>query len=96
MNKSNDEVIINNIGYSIETLEKDCWLRLVNGAIKSRDAFHTPCIATLNNGEVSMRTVVLRKALPEKRVLRFHTDSRSQKWKELAINNSISALFYDA
>jgi 3-hydroxyisobutyrate dehydrogenase len=39
---------------------------------------------------------VLRKALPSLRELRFHTDTRSNKWKELAINNSISALFYDA
>ncbi len=92
----NEEVIINNIGYRLEDLEKDCWLRLVNGAIKSRDPFHTPCVATIDSGEVNMRTVVLRKALPTHRELRFHTDTRSNKWKELAINNSISALFYDA
>lgn len=92
----NEEVIINNISYSLEDLEKDCWLRLVNGAIKSRDPFHTPCVATIDSGEVNMRTVVLRKALPILRELRFHTDTRSKKWKELAINNSISALFYDA
>ena len=91
-----DEVIINNISYNLEDLEKDCWLRLVNGAIKSRDPFHTPCVATIDSGEVNMRTVVLRKALPTLRELRFHTDTRSKKWKELAINNSISALFYDA
>ena len=92
----NQEVIINNISYSLEDLEKDCWLRLVNGAIKSRDPFHTPCVATIDSGEVNMRTVVLRKALSTLRELRFHTDTRSNKWKELAINNSISALFYDA
>lgn len=92
----NEEVIINNIGYNLEDLEKDCWLRLVNGAIKSREPFHTPCVATIDSGEVNMRTVVLRKALPILRELRFHTDTRSNKWKELAINNSISALFYDA
>lgn len=91
-----DVVIINNISYSIEDLEKDCWLRLVNGAIKSRDPFHTPCVATIDSGEVNMRTVVLRKALTTVRELRFHTDIRSKKWKELTINNSISALFYDA
>lgn len=43
-----------------------------------------------------MRTVVLRKALPLLKELRFHTDVRSNKWKELQNNNSISALFYDA
>jgi pyridoxamine 5'-phosphate oxidase len=92
----NDGVIINNIYYNLTELEKDCWNRLVNGAIKGRDAFHTPCVGTISNGEVSMRTVVLRKAFPLERVLRFHTDIRSRKWKELVLNNSISALFYDA
>jgi 3-hydroxyisobutyrate dehydrogenase len=92
----NNEVTINNISYSIDELEKDCWLQLVNGAIKSRSPFHTPCVATLNNSEVSMRTVVLRKALPLSKELRFHTDIRSNKWKELQNNNTISALFYDA
>lgn len=96
MMELNDGVIINNINYNLTELEKDCWNRLVNGAIKSRDAFHTPCVGSIGNGEVSMRTVVLRKALPLERVLRFHTDIRSRKWKELSLNKSISALFYDA
>jgi 3-hydroxyisobutyrate dehydrogenase len=39
---------------------------------------------------------VLRKALPETRELRFHTDIRSPKWQELSQNPTISALFYDA
>jgi len=90
-----DKVIINSISYSIDELEKDCWIQLVNGAIKSKSPFHTPCVATLNNSEVSMRTVVLRKALLLLKELRFHTDTRSSKWKELQNNDSISALFYD-
>ena len=40
--------------------------------------------------------MVLRKALAKERELRFHTDIRSPKWKELSLNPSISALFYDA
>jgi pyridoxamine 5'-phosphate oxidase len=87
---------INYIDYSLNDLEQDCWSRLVTGAKKSRTPFHTPSIATLANGEVSLRTVVLRKTLPVERELRFHTDIRSPKWNELAINTSISALFYDA
>lgn len=86
----------NDIIYSLEELEKESWERLVNGATKSKDAFHTPSIATLNQNEVSMRTVVLRKAIPSEKELRFHTDIRSNKWAELAQNDSISALFYDA
>lgn len=93
---SNECITLNHISYQLSDLEKDCWHRLVNGATKSRDPFHTPCIASLNQGEINMRTVVLRKALPTERTLRFHTDIRSPKWNELKINPCISALFYDA
>jgi 3-hydroxyisobutyrate dehydrogenase len=82
--------------YNLSELEQDCWDRLVTGAIKSRTPFHTPSIATLHQGDVSLRTVVLRKTLPTERELRFHTDVRSPKWQELSQNPSISALFYDA
>jgi 3-hydroxyisobutyrate dehydrogenase len=91
-----NQVTINNIVYTLPDLENDTWNRLVNGAVKSRDAFHTPCVATQCNGDINLRTVVLRKALPEIKELRFHTDTRSKKWKELTLNPSISTLFYDA
>lgn len=91
-----DNIVINNIAYTLTDLEKDTWNRLVNGAVKSRDAFHTPCVATHSVNDISLRTVVLRKAIPENKELRFHTDTRSKKWQELIINPSISALFYDA
>ncbi|MEY3590857.1 MAG: hypothetical protein RLZZ466_1378 [Bacteroidota bacterium] len=81
--------------YNLSELEQDCWDRLVSGALKSRTPFHTPSIATLHQGDVSLRTVVLRKTLPTERELRFHTDVRSPKWQELSQNPSISALFYD-
>lgn len=94
--ENKDSIRINDIDYQLSDLEKDCWNRLVTGAVKSRTPFHTPSIATLHQGEVNMRTVVLRKALPVERALRFHTDIRSSKWAELSLNPSISALFYDA
>ena len=96
MKQNEERISINNISYNLSDLEKDCWSRLVTGATKSKDSFHTPSIATLSQSEVSMCTVVLRKAIPTERALRFHTDIRSNKWAELALNNSISALFYDA
>ena len=89
-------VTINNIAYSLADLEKDIWNRLVNGAVKSRDPFHTPSVATHGGNDISLRTVVLRKAVPETKELRFHTDTRSNKWQELIVNPFISALFYDA
>ena len=86
----------NDINYSLDELEKESWERLVVGATKSKDAFHTFSIATQNQDEINLRTVVLRKAIPSERELRFHTDIRSNKWAELKHHNSISALFYDA
>ncbi len=94
--KNNDLIRENYTDYNLNELEQDCWNRLVTGAIKSRNPFHTPSVATLSKGEVSMRTVVLRKALPLERELRFHTDVRSIKWDDLLINPAISALFYDS
>jgi 3-hydroxyisobutyrate dehydrogenase len=91
-----DQITIENVNYSLEDLEIDTWDRLFIGATKSRNPFHTPSVATIDRGEVSLRTVVLRKALAKERELRFHTDIRSPKWKELSLNPSISALFYDA
>ncbi len=91
-----DQITIENVNYSLEDLDKDTWNRLFIGATKSRNPFHTPCVATLHEGDISLRTVVLRKALAKERELRFHTDIRSPKWKELSLNPSISALFYDA
>lgn len=91
-----NHVVINNITYSLTDLEKDTWNRLVNGAVKSRDPLHTPCVATHSGNDISLRTVVLRKAIHESRELRFHTDTRSKKWQELSFNPTISALFYDA
>lgn len=94
--KNNELIRENYTDYNLTELEQDCWNRLVTGAIKSRNPFHTPCVATFADGDVNLRTVVLRKSLPNERELRFHTDIRSPKWDELLINASISALFYDA
>ena len=38
MTETNDKVIINNISYRLDELEKDCWIRLGDGAIKMADA----------------------------------------------------------
>jgi 3-hydroxyisobutyrate dehydrogenase len=94
--ENNTMITIENINYSLRDIENDIWNRLVNGAVKSRDPFHTPCVATHSGIDISLRTVVLRKAVPESKELRFHTDTRSKKWQELIVNPSISALFYDA
>ncbi len=90
------QITFSQIDYNLSDLEKDCWQRLVTGAQKSRHPFHTPSVASFAKEGISLRTVVLRKAIAETRELRFHTDIRSPKWEELSLNPTISALFYDA
>ena len=96
MKENEERISINDISYNLSDLEKDCWSRLVTGAQKSRHPFHTPSVASFSTEGISLRTVVLRKAIAETHELRFHTDNRSPKWEELDLNPSISALFYDA
>lgn len=58
---------------------------LVRGAADRRHPFHTPQVATVGeDGAPSVRTVVLRGVEPAARRLRFHTDRRSRKARELA------------
>ena len=90
------QITFSQIDYNLSDLEKDCWQRLATGAQKSRHPFHTPSVASFAKEGISLRTVVLRKAIAETRELRFHTDIRSPKWEEFSLNPTTSALFYDA
>ena len=35
-------VLIDGIEYSLEGLEKDVWLRILNGSVKYKDVLHNP------------------------------------------------------
>jgi len=89
-------VIINNIFYTLDELEKDCWLRILNGSLRSKNPFHAMTVGTFSGNEIALRTVILRKVIPQEHRLFFHTDIRSNKWQELQLNHSISVLLYDA
>ncbi len=88
-------VTIQNIAYDLKALEKDCWLRLLNGAVKSRDPLHLMTVATHEWEEIGLRTVVLRSVKPGEKKLFFHTDLRSRKCGDLAKDPRISVLLYD-
>jgi 3-hydroxyisobutyrate dehydrogenase len=81
---------------NLEDILKDCWLRLIEGVVSSRHPFHFSSIATNNGDFPEIRTVVLRKVIPEERTILFHTDYRSPKINQINSNNRISWLFYDA
>ena len=91
-----DTVLIDGINYNLESLQKDCWNRLLNGSLRYKDAFHTMVVGNANEYGVNLRTVVLRKVWAVKKQLVFNTDTRCGKWTDLMKQNNISFLFYDA
>ena len=87
-------VLIDQIKYSLQDLEKDLWLRLLNGSLRSKASFHTGQIATLGNEWPEIRTVVLRKVDTTNHRLFFHTDNRSSKWEQMQQSPRLSWHFY--
>ncbi len=94
--KLENTIVVNGIKYTLEDIEKDCWVRLLNGAVKSRDPLHTPAVANLQEEGITIRTVVLRAANTANKELTFHTDVRSVKWNNLKKNAKTTWHFYDA
>lgn len=72
---------------------EECRRELINGHTKKHHPFRFFSLATIHNNKPRQRTVVLRRLLPNFKIL-FYTDIRSQKVEDLEENNAISALFY--
>ena len=69
---------------------------LLKDGVKNRGSmFHTPVISSFNEKEISSRVMVLRDHIASKRVIRFHSDFRSDKVRELKDNKTISVIGYD-
>jgi hypothetical protein len=84
---------INNRG-SLEEALALSWQMLTRGATTAKDPFHTPVLGTVKPTGCSLRTVVLRRVIKEKRMLICHSDLRSEKIHEIEKNPRISWLFY--
>ena len=80
----------------LEEVLCEIW-RLLDGGVNDRSsAFHTPTIATLReDGSPALRTVVLRAVDPDCRTIRFHTDRRATKAREIARHPVVEAHVYD-
>jgi pyridoxamine 5'-phosphate oxidase len=75
----------------------DIGQRLARGVADRRSAFHVPTIATIGlDGRPRLRTVVLRGFDAGAMALRFHTDTRSEKCRELVRDARVAAHMYDA
>ena len=85
----------NGMRYTLNDIESSCWNELVTGSTQTKNPFHQPAFATNGEGEPEIRTVVLRKVLPESREIYIHTDMRSPKVANLQKNKRVSFLFYN-
>jgi hypothetical protein len=71
------------------------WQSLSQAAHDRHHAWHTPTLANVGEGIAQVRTVVLRSADPDTRILTCHADSRSPKITQLAQDPCFSWHFYD-
>jgi hypothetical protein len=74
----------------------EAWRLVARGVADRRSPFHHPAAATIGrDGRPQVRTVILRGCDVAARTLRFHTDVRSEKARELAADARIGLHFYD-
>lgn len=60
-----------------------------------RHPWHVAVVATCQGAEPRVRNVVLRSVGDVPLTLRFHTDLRSQKTEQIAVNSNLEWLFYE-
>jgi pyridoxamine 5'-phosphate oxidase len=74
----------------------NAWNLLGQGAASRKHGFHFAAVATVGlSGSPRIRTVILRAADSTAGTLRFHTDVRSQKCKDIQVCPHIAFVFYD-
>lgn len=77
--------------------ERWCWSLVSRGVKDRRSPFHTPTLATVgDDGRPDLRTLVLRGANEGERTLRFHTDRRAGKLRQIVAEPRVAVHFYDA
>jgi pyridoxine/pyridoxamine 5'-phosphate oxidase len=82
----------------LATILDDVWRHLHAGANagRERSPYTIMQLATIGrDGFPKLRTVVLREAGRERSALRFHTDVRSEKAREMACNGQVALLSSD-
>lgn len=80
---------------NLKKIENLIWDFFIQGVKNKKSAFHYPTIGTSNGKNLNLRTVILRKVIKEMRLITFFTDFRSNKIKELSINNEVKIHIYD-
>jgi pyridoxamine 5'-phosphate oxidase len=76
---------------------EQAWGLLTRGVNDRHSGFHTPTVTNVGaNGFPHARVMVLREAHAQNRILRFHTDVRSEKIADMKLNPRVSVTGYDA
>lgn len=81
---------------TLENVQQTIWQNLATAQNDFNNPFRLATFATVSKKGANLRTVVVRKVIPENAVLWLYTDYRSPKIQEIQNNNNISWLFYDA
>ena len=69
---------------------------LFKDGVKNRESmFHTPIISSFSHQHISSRVMVLRAHNATQRTMRFHSDFRSDKVKEMLDDPRTSIIAYD-
>ena len=80
----------------LSLIPEEAWRLLADGATNRRAAAHTPVFASIGkDGRPNARVVVLRGRDPKTRILRVHTDQRSDKVRELEASAHAQMVVYD-
>ena len=77
-----------------ETLES-ATLILSEAVPNAQTLFHTPVVSTIHEDKIVSRVMVLREFNFDEKLLRFHTDNRAAKIKNLKQNSSATVIGYD-
>jgi pyridoxamine 5'-phosphate oxidase len=81
---------------TLSGVEENAWQLLRKGVKDRRSAFHTLTLATVTDDSVpDLRVVTLREVDRGRRLLRFNTDLRAPKFRQMTSNPHIALQGYD-
>jgi hypothetical protein len=80
---------------TFDAILDDAWGMLVQGSESGDSPLHTAALGTVSANRSRVRTVILRRADPVKRIVACYTDARSRKVSELRRHPRATYLFYD-
>lgn len=80
----------------LQTANSKAWQHLSASLDDPQHPFRYMTLGTVGlDGQSKARLLVLRAVMPESACLEFHTDIRSQKWRELGNDSRLTVLGFD-